>query len=140
MLIPTTFEPEQNITEPNHIHLLGLLRESMRKSLATLAKLSDDGEISSAGLNFHNKVGKSMLDENVDVLHFTSRCRFPLYETDFGWGKPCFVSVACFPLEMAVLSDTNCGAGIEAWVGLKEPTMLEFEKDPDMLGLINSSC
>ncbi|KAH7835384.1 hypothetical protein Vadar_025689 [Vaccinium darrowii] len=28
MLIPTTFEPEQNTTEPNHIHLLGLLRES----------------------------------------------------------------------------------------------------------------
>ncbi|KAH7836066.1 hypothetical protein Vadar_032417 [Vaccinium darrowii] len=135
MLIATTFEPEQNTTEPNHIHLLGLLRESMRKSLATLAKLSNDGKISSAGLNFYNKVGKSMLDENVDVLNFTSWCRFPMYETDFGWGKPCWVSGARFPLEMVVLSDTNCGTGIEAWVGLKEPTLLEFEKDPDILGL-----
>ncbi|KAH7836249.1 hypothetical protein Vadar_033999 [Vaccinium darrowii] len=140
MLIPTTFEPEQNSTEPNHIHLLGLLRESMRKSLATLAKLSDNGEISSAGQNFHNKVGKSMLDENVDVLNVTSWCRFPLYETDFGWGKPCWVNGACFPLELVVLFDTNCGTGIEAWVGLKEPTMLEFEKVPDILELINSSC
>lgn len=134
-LIPTTFEPEQNTTEPNHFHLLGLLRESMRKSLATLAKLSNHGEISSAGLNFHNQVGKSMLDENVDVLNVSSLCRFPFYETDFGWGKPCWVSGGWFPLEMVVLYDTNCGTGIEAWVGLKEPTMLEFEKDPDILGL-----
>lgn len=140
VVIPTTFEPEQNTPEPNHIHLLGLQRESMRKSLATLAKLSNDGEISSAGLNFHNQVVKSMLDENVDLLSVTSWCRFPFYETDFGWGKPCWVSGACFPLELVVLIDTNCGTGIEAWVGLKEPTMLEFEKDPDILGLINSSC
>ncbi|KAH7832991.1 hypothetical protein Vadar_002137 [Vaccinium darrowii] len=111
VVIPTTFEPEHNTPEPNHIHLLGLLRESMRKSLATLAKLSDHGEISSAGLNFHNHVAKSTLDENVDLLKVTSWSRFPFYETDFGWGKPCWVNGACFPLELVVLFDTKCGTG-----------------------------
>ncbi|KAH7862871.1 hypothetical protein Vadar_010491 [Vaccinium darrowii] len=139
MSTPTKFTPEQNTAEPNHNHLLGLIRESMRTSLSAFAKLSNSDEIFLAVANFHNQVTKSRLDENVDVHNFTSLCRFPLYETDFGWGKPCLVSNVCVPLEMVALMDTKCGTGIEAWVSLEEPGMLELEKDPDILGLITSS-
>lgn len=140
METPIKFEPEQNTTEPEHHLLVRLVRESIMTSLTTFGKLSDGDEISSAAVNFLNQVRKSKLDEEVDVQHLTSRCRFPLYDSDFGWGKPCLVTCVCMPVEFTALMDTKCGTGIEAWVGLDEPRMLEFEKDPDISGLATSSC
>ncbi|KAI8546389.1 hypothetical protein RHMOL_Rhmol07G0113700 [Rhododendron molle] len=137
---PIKFEPEQNTTELDHHLLVHLIRESIVTSLTTFEKLSDGDEISSAAVNFLDQVRKSKLDEEVDVHNLTSRCRFPLYDSDFGWGKPCLVTCACMPWEFVALMDTKCGTGIEAWVGLDEPRMLEFEKDPDILGLATLSC
>ncbi|KAF7137305.1 hypothetical protein RHSIM_Rhsim07G0095100 [Rhododendron simsii] len=140
METPIKFEPEQNTTEPEHHLLVNLIRESIKTSLATFGKLSDGDEITSAAVNFLNQVRKSKLDEEVDVHHFTSRCRFPLYDSDFGWGKPCLVTCVCMPVEFVALMDTKCETAIEAWVSLEEPRMLEFEKDPDISGLATSSC
>lgn len=141
MSTPIEFAPEQNSTTvPNRHHLLGLVRESIRSSLSTFAELSSGDQVFSAVANFLNQVRKSTLDENVDVHHFTSMCGFPLYETNFGWGKPCSVSNVCVPLEMVALMDTKCGTGVEAWVSLDETCMLELVKDPDIRGLNSSSC
>ena len=35
-----------------------------------------------------NKVNEESKKEYVDVHMFTSWCRFPTYEADFGWEKP----------------------------------------------------
>ncbi|KAF7138675.1 hypothetical protein RHSIM_Rhsim07G0095000 [Rhododendron simsii] len=141
MSTPIKFALEQNSTTvPNRHHLLGLVRESIRSSLSTFAELSSGDQVFSAVANFLNQVRKSTLDENVDVHHFTSMCGFPLYETDFGWGKPCSVSNVCVPLEMVSLLDTKCGTGVEAWVSLDETCMLELVKDPDIRGLNSSPC
>lgn len=58
---------------------------------------------------------------NLDVvhLHFTSWCKFPLYEVDYGWGKPLAFSTQAVPTKNAVrLLDTTDGEGIQALVTL----------------------
>lgn len=68
---------------------------------------------------------------------FTSLCRFPLYEADFGWGKPIWVGSGCLTYNnLIVFIDTSSGDGIEAWVHLKEADMAKFEKDKDLLSLV----
>ena len=64
---------------------------------------------------------------------FTSWCRFPIYEADFGWGKPDWASDAGSSLEMVTLMDDKHGDGIEAWVNLKENDMYVFEQDQDIV-------
>ncbi|KAH7515582.1 hypothetical protein FEM48_Zijuj10G0041900 [Ziziphus jujuba var. spinosa] len=58
----------------------------------------------------------------------TSWCKFPLYETDYGFGKPVWVSSTIVAFKNTiVLVDTKQGDGIEAWVALEEENMLIFE-------------
>ena len=79
-----------------------------------------------------NEVNEELGKEEVDVQMFTSWCKFPLNEVDFGWGKPCWVSRCATPLEMVSLQDTECGDGVEAWVSLKEHDMLQFQSDANL--------
>lgn len=52
----------------------------------------------------------------VNAYFFTSWCRYPFYEADFGnWGKPIWASGAYH-----ILIDDKEGHGIEAWVNLDE--------------------
>lgn len=68
---------------------------------------------------------------------FTSLCRFPLYEADFGWGKPIWVGSGCLTYNnLIVFIDTSSDDGREAWVHLKEADMAKFEKDKDLLSLV----
>ncbi|KAH6801889.1 hypothetical protein C2S51_033335 [Perilla frutescens var. frutescens] len=61
---------------------------------------------------------------------FTSLCRFPLYEADFGWGKPVWVGSAGFPYKnLVTFMDTRNGDGIEAWIHLTKEDMEKFEAD-----------
>lgn len=70
----------------------------------------------------------------VDSYYCTSWCRVPIYETDFGWGKPSWVSVAdMFYKNNILLKDTKCGEGIEAWVCLEEEDMAVFERNEELM-------
>ncbi|KAH6763294.1 hypothetical protein C2S52_020727 [Perilla frutescens var. hirtella] len=61
---------------------------------------------------------------------FTSLCRFPLYEADFGWGKPVQVGSAGFVYKnLVTFMDTTNGDGIEAWINLRKEDMEKFEAD-----------
>ncbi|RWR97793.1 vinorine synthase-like protein [Cinnamomum micranthum f. kanehirae] len=69
----------------------------------------------------------------MDVYHFTSWCRFPCYEMDFGWGKPVWIS-GSIPVKNAVLFlDGSGGDGMEAWVTLVEDEMEKLKSDPELL-------
>ncbi|CAI9108580.1 OLC1v1008223C1 [Oldenlandia corymbosa var. corymbosa] len=57
----------------------------------------------------------------IQLSLFTSWCRFPVYEVDYGWGKPVWVSTFTMPYEnAALLMSTSCGEGIEAWFNVFE--------------------
>ncbi|KAK3420122.1 hypothetical protein EUGRSUZ_G00918 [Eucalyptus grandis] len=62
-----------------------------------------------------------------------SWCRFPLYDSDFGWGKPDSVSNASPPLRSVGLVDSPADGGIDAWITLNQDEMALFKQDPDIV-------
>ncbi|KAK6787768.1 hypothetical protein RDI58_016293 [Solanum bulbocastanum] len=81
---------------------------------------------------------KAFSKGDLEVCNFTSWCRFPVYEVDFGWGKPEWV---CSPIRsfknLVILMGTKDGDGIEASVNLLEEDMPLFENDPQILAFAN---
>ncbi|XP_050109943.1 stemmadenine O-acetyltransferase-like [Malus sylvestris] len=68
----------------------------------------------------------------VEMYGCTSWCRLPLYETNFGWGKPSWATSV--PINgLFCLSDTRDGDGIEAALSLKEDVMAIIESSEDLL-------
>ncbi|KAJ9169391.1 hypothetical protein P3X46_017593 [Hevea brasiliensis] len=69
-----------------------------------------------------------------EVYLFTSWCMFPLYEADFGWGKPEWVTTLCWEEKnFIIVMDKREGDGIEAFVTLEEEAMAMFEHDKELL-------
>ncbi|KAK0574896.1 hypothetical protein LWI29_030585 [Acer saccharum] len=61
-------------------------------------------------------------------LSFTSLCRFPLYEGDFGWGKPIWVTCAKMTYSnLVVFMDSLSGNGIEVLIHLNQRDMNKFD-------------
>ncbi|KAJ1392445.1 Transferase [Sesbania bispinosa] len=72
--------------------------------------------------------------EKQSLFIYASWCRFPMYEADFGWGKPIWVTTSGFPVRNGiVLMDTRDGKGIEAVVSMEEEDMARFERDVELL-------
>ncbi|KAM3753927.1 hypothetical protein ACB098_03G129100 [Castanea mollissima] len=85
-------------------------------------------------LNFMKERAEKFTKGDVLSFSFTSLCRFPLYETNFGWGKPLWVGSCSLAFKnLVVFMDTASGNGIEAWVTLKEADMATFEGDEELL-------
>ncbi|XP_057811098.1 stemmadenine O-acetyltransferase-like [Salvia miltiorrhiza] len=64
---------------------------------------------------------------------FTSLCRFPVYEADFGWDKPVWVGTTGLAYKnLVTFMDTRNGDGIEAWVNLRREDMEKFEVDLEL--------
>ncbi|KAM2009260.1 hypothetical protein FF1_003831 [Malus domestica] len=63
-------------------------------------------------------------------LSYSSLCRFPLYDIDFGWGRPTWVAVPPLPyMNLICLADTKEAGGIEAYISLPDDAMTKFESD-----------
>ncbi|XP_024166725.2 stemmadenine O-acetyltransferase [Rosa chinensis] len=79
-------------------------------------------------------------DGALDYICFTSWCNFGLYDVDFGWGKPIWMS--CVGADNApqsvfmnsvLLTDTRSCDGVEAWIYLGEQEMAILEHDDSFL-------
>ena len=83
--------------------------------------------------------GQTLLDEaTMDTMEFSSWCRFPFYDMDFGWGGPAwYCSVMKDLVNLAVLADTKDGKGVEMWVWLPEEDMERFQRDPELLAFVD---
>jgi shikimate O-hydroxycinnamoyltransferase len=74
----------------------------------------------------------------VESYKFTSWCRFPLYEADFGWGEPTWVCCPSMPFNnLAVLTSTRDGHGIEAFVNILEEDAVVFDSDEELLPFVS---
>ncbi|XP_035550998.1 vinorine synthase-like [Juglans regia] len=81
-----------------------------------------------------------MLKFETEFCNFTSWCSFPVYDIDFGWGKPTWVACPTRPYKNVILiMRSRDGEGIETWVNLEEEDMAMFERDPKLLQFIVSS-
>ncbi|XP_059442996.1 stemmadenine O-acetyltransferase-like [Corylus avellana] len=78
----------------------------------------------------------SMGDE--ELYKFTSWCRFPLYEVDFGWGEPTWACCPSMPFKnLVVLTSTRDGHGIEATVNILEEDAVVFDRDEELLPFVS---
>ncbi|CAL8994039.1 unnamed protein product [Prunus brigantina] len=111
--------------------LVGQMRDALKTIDSDYLSKMRDGD---THLNFLKQGAAEFMKGEVVSLNFTSLCRFPLYETDFGWGKPVWVGSASLPFKnLVVFMDTESGGGIEAWVNLKEEDMAKFQEDEQLL-------
>jgi hypothetical protein len=123
-------------TGDRETELHGLVTE-LRKGIEAFAqnnasKFQGDEAFSVFGESY--KEIDSLYAETVHFIGLSSWCRFPLYEADFGWGKPTWVSVGdLVHKNFIVLVDTRDGGGIEAWVTLSEEDMALFERNKELL-------
>ncbi len=84
------------------------------------------------------KMGKLIKGEVV-YLTFTSLCRFPVYDADFGWGEPVWVGSAKWLYKnLVTFLDTKSRSGIEVWINLDEEDMSKFEVDKELLAYVSS--
>ncbi|KAK7399971.1 hypothetical protein VNO78_11169 [Psophocarpus tetragonolobus] len=73
-------------------------------------------------------------EESGSLFCCSSWCRFGMYEADFGWGKPVWLTTTQCPVKNSiVLMDTRDGGGIEALVNMEEQDMAKFERDLHLL-------
>ncbi|XAR61577.1 Vinorine synthase [Bertholletia excelsa] len=93
--------------------------------------------------------GSSIVSENVKAMTelcskgpveyygFTSWSKFGMYETEFGWGKPTWVSSHRITgpvfMNLVHMVETKRGDGIEAWITLDERDMAALLGDQEFL-------
>ncbi|KAI4340662.1 hypothetical protein MLD38_025474 [Melastoma candidum] len=127
------------ITEENEeIHLAEAVRRLQHAKedyFENFVKNEMVGEkIPSAVLGGAKAYGELLSDPEVDFYNCTSWCKFPLYDADFGWGKPVWASVVSAEFKDAILMiDGRGGEGMEVWLSLEQNHMAEFEREEDLL-------
>ncbi|KAI3716704.1 hypothetical protein L1987_67765 [Smallanthus sonchifolius] len=133
-----SFLAEKTFNDENEIELHGLvdqLRHRFKDFCDVYMKeVQDSKDGIFAILNYSKKIGEMLQRNGIEVFTFSSWCGFPLYDIDFGWGKPRWISVTNTPFRNGIMMmDTKEGNGIEVWVNLEEDVMAIFEQDHDLL-------
>ncbi|KAG6713759.1 hypothetical protein I3842_05G170000 [Carya illinoinensis] len=124
--------PEAN---PNKSYIVPV-RDAIRKVDINYVKSHREG---GANFTFQLDMERLMKREMV-TLCFASLCRFPIYEADFGWGKPvCTGSARLLFKNLVTFFDTKAGNGIEVWINLEEEDMAKFEVDKELLAYVSSA-
>lgn len=115
----------------NHI-IISQMRDSLRKVDKDYVKKLQQGD---EHLGFIRDRAEKFARGEIVSFSFTSLCRFPLYEADFGWGKPVWAASASLSFKnLVTFMDTVSGDhGVEAWINLKEEDMAKLEADEKLL-------
>nr|GMD33565.1 vinorine synthase-like [Ipomoea batatas] len=124
-LANTTITPsETNPSPDDNDDLVFLLRTSIREINAEYVEALQNEKGQSEHLR---KWHERFSTEEAEFLEFTSWCRFPIYEVDFGWGRPIWACRTTYPYKnLIILMSTKCGDGIEAWINLGEDDIWEL--------------
>eukprot|EP01018_Ginkgo_biloba_P014249 Gb_05186 [translate_table: standard] len=71
---------------------------------------------------------------NSSHVAISSWWRFPMYETDFGWRKPHWITANVDALtSLVILLGVRSGSGMEAIVSIEKEYMSKLEQDPEFL-------
>ncbi|KAL1553950.1 shikimate O-hydroxycinnamoyltransferase [Salvia divinorum] len=116
--------------EASEAELVGKLRAAITRMDGDFIGQIENGEY----LNALSRSVDLFIKGGVEFSNFSSWCRFPVYEVDFGWGKPVWVCTTTLPFKnLVILMSTPCGEGIEAWVNIVEEDMEMFEQGHELI-------
>ncbi|KAL0387764.1 UNVERIFIED_CONTAM: Stemmadenine O-acetyltransferase [Sesamum radiatum] len=121
--------------------LVTRLRTSIKKvneDYITKAKMGD------SYLNDKYKLISLIMNGELELCAFSSWCRFPVYEADYGWGKPIsFCTSTTSMKNTIVLVNSRSGNGIEALITMPQDNVEILESQIKLLSCtptqINSS-
>ncbi|CAH1451918.1 unnamed protein product [Lactuca virosa] len=113
-----SFLAEKSFHDGGEIELRGLagqLRHEFKEFCdVNMKQVQDSKDGISAILNYSKKIRDVLGRDETEVITFSSWCGFPLYEIDFGCGKPRWISVTNTPFKNVIMMmDTKEGNGIE---------------------------
>ncbi|WCJ42216.1 HXXXD-type acyl-transferase family protein [Euphorbia peplus] len=119
--------------------LVGMLRKSIRKiDVVYLNKLQGVDSLLKATEPL--EMIRQVVSGGGEFFIFSSWTRFPVYEIDFGWGKPIQACTLPVPIRnIVMLMATSSGDGIEAWITLAENDMPKFEINEELLQFVSAS-
>ncbi|KAI3805085.1 hypothetical protein L1987_27127 [Smallanthus sonchifolius] len=112
-----------------------ILRGSVSKTVRDCTTALKDGEEGyEVVISPFFETNRNMFSNNVVSFYFfTSWCKYPFYEADFGCGKPVWVSTVKLPTQsLVIMMDDPEGDGVEAWVHLDEKSIKQLEQDSDI--------
>ncbi|OIW00618.1 hypothetical protein TanjilG_09099 [Lupinus angustifolius] len=136
-----SFYPSNQSMQNKELHLHELvaniregLSEFCDKNVKNFGDVSFVYEFLKKAPSLPQKKEAILVMEKKTMFLFSSWCRYPMYEADFGWGKPIWVTTSDCPMKNTiVLMDIRDGNGIEALVNLEEKDMAMFECDVELL-------
>lgn len=92
---------------------LGTLAARMRDALMNLCEFARNVE-GEKWLLMAGKIGVDGEHSMDDAYTFSSWCKHPVYDVDFGWGKPVWFSTAVYPYKNnVVMMDCKDGEGLK---------------------------
>ncbi|KAK4487154.1 hypothetical protein RD792_006469 [Penstemon davidsonii] len=121
-LIAATEIVNYNDQQQEMHHLAYLLRKAIKKIDGDYIK-----QVQIEGERYFTNLFQRLdpvLKGKLGLCSFSSWCRLPFYEVDYGWGKPLWVCTTPIPLKnLVVFISTPSGDGIEAWINMLEDDM-----------------
>ncbi|KAI9125945.1 hypothetical protein K1719_003363 [Acacia pycnantha] len=128
------------LNETGECHDLGRqLREELKKvDNDFIVKLRERDDLST--LPNLEEIDRAVEKGEMERLHFTSICRFPVYDVDFGWGNPIWAGTPTWKFKNVIIfKDTKSDGGIEVYVNLTEEDMTKFERDEELLAHVSAT-
>ncbi|KAJ7945502.1 Vinorine synthase-like [Quillaja saponaria] len=115
--------------------LVQQVRDQIKNIDKDYVKKLQDGN---SHLDFLKESSSRFMKGEMVSFSFTSLCKFPLYDTDFGWGKPTWVGSPALTFKnLVIFVDTKLGDGIEAYISFKVEDMAKFQVDEELLAYCN---
>nr|GMD98560.1 acylsugar acyltransferase 3-like [Ipomoea batatas] len=120
--ISTTHDDEMDVAK--------LVAELRKGKQGLYAKdMTKENELALEIYESTKKGDKPYEEDGFDKYFFSSFCNFPLYDVDFGWGRPKHVSVPMGPFKNFILLSGNKSMdGVDAWVTMEEGHMAALEQ------------
>ncbi|KAG8380773.1 hypothetical protein BUALT_Bualt06G0050900 [Buddleja alternifolia] len=75
-----------------------------------------------------------LMNGELEWCGFSSWCRFPVYEVDYGWGKPIWFCTTALPFNNSgILVSSRSGDGIEAWLSMPPDNIEVLQTQMELL-------
>ncbi|XP_010531415.1 PREDICTED: BAHD acyltransferase At5g47980-like [Tarenaya hassleriana] len=119
------------------MEVVGELRKKKEQFSSTSNERFSGGDKSSMNILEFVKEMVKLYSRTKDLELYTSNswCKLQIYEADFGWGKPVWVTgrgTSIFK-NLMLLLDAKDGEGVEAWITLSQEHMKVLEHDTEFL-------